>query len=129
MTGIVYHGHPLNCLACVETVRPANSDTSGYKPQTTLFAHLTNFPVDVSNIVDTSRVARLRWKIENEGFNTLKNGGYGVEHQYARKSYTALKNYFQFMQMAHLRAATAARLDVASSFPEAMEVERCWRYQ
>jgi hypothetical protein len=44
----------------------------------------------------------LRWKIENEGFNTLKNGGYGMEHQYARKSYPALKNYFQFMQMAHL---------------------------
>ncbi|MDD1631962.1 MAG: hypothetical protein LUP91_07105, partial [Methylococcaceae bacterium] len=35
-------------------------------------------------------------------FNTLKNGGYGMEHQYARKSYTALKNYFQFMQMAHI---------------------------
>jgi len=41
-------------------------------------------------------------KQENEGFNTLKNGGYGMEHQYARKSYTALKNYFEFMQMAHL---------------------------
>ena len=41
-------------------------------------------------------------KQENEGFNTLKNGGYGMEHQLARKSYTALKNYFQFMQMAHL---------------------------
>ena len=25
-----------------------------------------------------------------------------MEHQYARKSYCALKNYFQFMQMAHL---------------------------
>lgn len=102
VTGIVYHGHALNCLECVETVRSANSDTSGDKPQTTRFAYLTNLPVDVSNIVDTCRVGRLRWKIENEGFNTLKNGGYGMEHQYARKSYTALKNYFQFMQMAHL---------------------------
>ena len=25
-----------------------------------------------------------------------------MEHQYARKSYCALKNYFQFMQMAHI---------------------------
>ena len=25
-----------------------------------------------------------------------------MEHQYARKSYLALKNYFQFMQMAHI---------------------------
>ena len=102
VTGIDYHGHALNCLECVETVIPANSDTSGDKPQTTKFVHLTNLPVNVSNIVGTSRVGRLRWKIENEGFNTLKNGGYGMEHQLARKSYTALKNYFQFMQMAHL---------------------------
>jgi hypothetical protein len=30
---------------------------------------------------------RLRWKIENEGLNTLKNGDYGL----ARKNYQALK--------------------------------------
>jgi len=102
VTGLNYHGYPLNCLECVETVSPANSDTSGAKPQATRFAHITNLPVNGSNIAGTSRVGRLRWKIENEGFNTLKNGGYGMEHQYARKSYTALKNYFQFMQMAHI---------------------------
>jgi hypothetical protein len=44
----------------------------------------------------------LRWKVENEGFNTLKNGGYAMEHKWSRNSYRALKNYFQFMQMAHL---------------------------
>jgi hypothetical protein len=27
----------------------------------------------------TSRTGRLRWKIENEGFNTLKKGGYESE--------------------------------------------------
>ena len=31
-----------------------------------------------------------------------KTGGTALEHQYARKSYSALKNYFQFMQMAHI---------------------------
>ena len=102
VTGIDYHGHALNCIELVETVSPANADTSGAKPEITRFAHITNLPVNGRNIVGTSQVARLRWKIENEGFNTLKNGGYGMEHQYARKSYTALKNYFQFMQMAHL---------------------------
>lgn len=102
VTGIVYHGHDLNFLECVETVSPANSDTSGAKPETTRFAHITNLPADVSNIVGTCRIGRLRWKIENEGFNALKNAGYGMEHQYARISYIALKNYFQFMQMAHL---------------------------
>lgn len=102
VTRIVYHGHALNCLECVETVSPAISDASGAKPKITRFVHITNLPVNGRNIVGTSQIGRLRWKIENEGFNTLKNGGYGMAHQYARKSYTALKNYFQFMQMAHL---------------------------
>jgi hypothetical protein len=102
VTGIDYHGHTLNWLECIESITPANSDKSDEKPTSTRFVHITNLPIDTSNIVGTSRVGRLRWKIENEGFNTLKNGGYGMTHQYARKSYTALKNYFQFMQMAHL---------------------------
>ena len=53
-------------------------------------------------VEQASSTGRLRWKIENEGFNTLKNGGYGMEHKWARKSYQGLKNYFQFMQMAYL---------------------------
>lgn len=28
------------------------------------------------------RAGRARWKIENEGFNTLKNQGYHLEHNY-----------------------------------------------
>ena len=102
VTGLNYHGHVLHWLECVESVSLSNAKTSEEKPKTTRFAHITNLPVNASNIVGTSRTGRMRWKIENEGFNTLKNGGYGMEHQYARKSYTALKNYFQFMQMAHI---------------------------
>ena len=102
VTGLNYHGHVLHWLECVESVSLSNVKMSGKKPKTTRFAHITNLPIGVRNIVGTSRMGRMRWKIENEGFNTLKNGGYDMEHQYARKSYTALKNYFQFMQMAHI---------------------------
>jgi hypothetical protein len=100
VTEIDYQGHPLNWLECLESVGHSNAPEA--QPQATRFAHITNLPLNIGNIAGTSRVGRLRWKIENEGFNTLKNGGYGMEHQYVRKSYTALKNYFQFMQMAHL---------------------------
>ena len=34
------------------------------------------------NIVQLVRAARARWKIENEGFNTLKNHGYHLEHNF-----------------------------------------------
>ena len=100
VTGVDYQGHALHWLECKETIEPIK--TSEDEPKTTRFVHITDLPVNAGNIADTSHNGRLRWKIENEGFNTLKNGGYGMEHQYARKSYDALKNYFQFMQMAHL---------------------------
>ena len=102
VTGVAYKGHTLNWLACTETIRPTKSEASEERPKTTSFVHITDLSINARNIADTSKTGRLRWKIENEGFNTLKNGGYGMEHQYARKSYIALKNYFQFMQMAHL---------------------------
>jgi hypothetical protein len=102
VTGVDYKSYKLNWLECIETIKPTKTEGPDEKLKTTRFVHITDLAINISNIVDTSRTGRLRWKIENEGFNTLKNGGYGMEHQYARKSYCALKNYFQFMQMAHL---------------------------
>jgi hypothetical protein len=97
VTGVAYKEHTLNWLACTETIRPTKSVASEERPKTTSFVHITDLSINARNIADTSKTGRLRWKIENEAFNTLKNGGYGMEHQYARKSYIALKNYFQFM--------------------------------
>ena len=98
VTGVDYKSHRLNWLECIETIKPTKTEEPDEKLKITRFVHITDLAINISNIVDTSRTGRLRWKIENEGFN----GGYGMEHQYARKSYCALKNYFQFMQMAHL---------------------------
>ncbi len=47
-------------------------------------------------------IGRLRWKIENEGFNTQKNLGYNLEHKYNRIDFNATRNYYQCMQIAHL---------------------------
>ena len=44
----------------------------------------------------------MRPQIENEGFNAQKNQGYGLTHKYARKSYRAMKNYYQGLQIAHI---------------------------
>jgi len=43
---------------------------------------VTDIPIDRSNIKDLVRGGRARWKIENETFNTLKNQGYHIEHNY-----------------------------------------------
>ncbi len=43
---------------------------------------ITDLPVTRAEAPATARMARSRWKIENETFNTLKNQGYGLEHHY-----------------------------------------------
>ena len=43
---------------------------------------VTDIAVDENNVVDLVKGGRVRWKIENEVFNTLKNQGYHIEHNY-----------------------------------------------
>ena len=45
-------------------------------------AWVTDLMPTSANIVQLVRAARARWKIENEGFNTLKNQGYHLEHNF-----------------------------------------------
>ena len=46
------------------------------------YAWVTDLVPTADNIVQLVRAARARWKIENEGFNTLKNQGYHLEHNF-----------------------------------------------
>ena len=43
---------------------------------------ITDLPVGRMNAIWFMRGARARWRIENETFNTLKNQGYHLEHNY-----------------------------------------------
>ena len=45
----------------------------------------------------------MRWKIENEGFNVQKKGGYELEHAYTNHPNSAKVFYF-LLQIAHLLA-------------------------
>jgi len=66
------------------------------------FAWLTNFSVWAQNVAGlTNRGGRLRWKIENEGFNIQKNGGFNLEHAYSRDG-QKMKNFYLLLQIAHL---------------------------
>ena len=46
------------------------------------FSWITDLVVTVESVWDIMRGGRARWKIENETFNTLKNQGYHLEHNY-----------------------------------------------
>lgn len=43
---------------------------------------VTDFSVSEGNVTKLVRMGRCRWKIENETFNTLKNQGYHIEHNF-----------------------------------------------
>ena len=44
---------------------------------------------------------RGRWKIENEGFNSQKNGIYNIEHLNSRNS-NAMKNHYLLTQISDI---------------------------
>jgi hypothetical protein len=46
------------------------------------FSWITDLTLTPDNVYHVMRGGRARWKIENETFNTLKNQGYHLEHNY-----------------------------------------------
>ncbi len=65
------------------------------------FWYLTDLPVTRKNIDDLIERGRMRWKIENEGFNAQKKHGYSLEHLYSR-NYQAVKNHYYLIQIGHM---------------------------
>jgi len=109
-TGIDYHNkYSLNWVQCIETrnkmtqqgKKKTCSSQSLLSPQQSCFEYVTNILVDRDNVKDIAAAGRLRWKIENEGFNTQKCGDYELEHKYCQTSYNGLKNYYNLLQIAH----------------------------
>jgi len=83
--------HQVSVLECLET-----------KPGTTKFKWLTNFAPSVRTVsILANEGGRLRWKIENEGFNAQKNGGFELEHPYSQDE-TAAKVFYYLLQVAHI---------------------------
>lgn len=70
--------------------------------ETTRFVHISNLDIDELNAHQVSQAGRLRWKIENEGFNNQKNNDYNVQHKFSRTHFNATKNYYQLMQIADI---------------------------
>jgi len=53
-----------------------------------------------SVVTASNQGGRLRWKVENEGFNTQKNHGYELEHAYCSQE-SAVKTFYFLLQVAH----------------------------
>jgi hypothetical protein len=74
-------------------------------------AWVTDIEVTRENIEVLVPGARARWKVENECFNTLKNGGYHLEHSFGHGEVNLAFNFFllnllaffihQILQISH----------------------------
>lgn len=62
------------------------------------FSWITDLDITEDNVYRFMRGARARWKIENETFNTLKNQGYNLGHNYGLGK-KHLSELFVFLMM------------------------------
>ena len=84
--------HAFNAIQCIQT----------QAGQRTTFAWITDWPVTPDNVMAIAeKGGRNRWTIENQGFNTQKNGGYELEHVYGQ-SEDLLKCFYFLLQIAHM---------------------------
>lgn len=98
VNGIDYEGHLVNMMGYREEKREKEGEQEEKS-----FLFLTDMPVTKRNVRTTVETGRLRWKIENEGFNTQKNYGYCLEHMYSRQ-YQGMKNHYYLIQIGHMIA-------------------------
>jgi len=91
--------HTISVVECLEE-RPGQNQV----PQATTFRWITPVAVSTRNVLElATNAGRIRWKLENEGFNVQKNGGYGLEHAYTQDP-TSAKVFYLLLQVAHMLA-------------------------
>lgn len=75
-------------------------DEMGEKRVPFKYSWVTDFEVTSNNVEELVRVGRCRWKIENECFNTLKNQGYFIKHNYGHGSQNLSFNFLLLTLLA-----------------------------
>lgn len=81
---------------------------------------ITDLPIDEQIIEEIVKVARSRWKIENETFNTLKNQGYHLEHSYGHGTKYLATNLMLLTFLAFLTDQIVQKLDTTFN--------KAWKY-
>jgi hypothetical protein len=66
------------------------------------FTWITDQEITEHNCIAIMRGGRARWKVENETFNTLKNQGYRLEHNYGHGQEHLSTNFALLMMLAFL---------------------------
>lgn len=73
---------------------------------------VSDIPIESQTVEKLVRAARARWKIENEGFNTLKNQGYHLEHNFGHGHHGLSEMLFLLNLLAFLLHQIQELLDL-----------------
>ncbi len=103
-------------------VRCEETDKQG---DVTVYAWLTSFTVTQQNVREIAQAGRMRWKIENEGFNEQKNG-YAMEHFCNCNDFNAMLCLYLILQIAHMFMQLLAKSNL---FDEPVQVLKHLAYQ
>lgn len=94
-----YNEHKVN-IAELEESKVVVEDGKNFV-KFTKFKYITSFNLNNKTIANVVATGRMRWKIENEGFNVQKNHGYEIHHLKS-KDVNAMKNHYTLIQIAHI---------------------------
>lgn len=70
------------------------------KGEVKIFSWITNIQLSKNNVYNVMKMARSRWKIENETFNTLKNQDYNFSHNFGHGEKNLCTVFAYLMMMA-----------------------------
>lgn len=88
-------------------------DPFGNVTHTRTESWVTDLEVTQENVVLYVRGAKARWKVENECFNTLKNQGYNLKHNYGHGEKNLSFNFYLLTLMAFALHQIAELCDLA----------------
>lgn len=97
-----YHDVPLNDTHYDYRVNVLIYTETDKKGRQKAFSWVTKLPLSTDNVYEVMRAGRSRWRIENETFNTLKNQGYNVEHNYGHGNENLCSVMSMLMMLAFL---------------------------
>ena len=99
LDNLEYKGMALGFVLCEEI------DDQG---EVSTYAWLTSLKVTKQTVQEIARAGRMRWKIENEGFNEQKNG-YEMEHFCNCNDFNVMYCLYLILQIAHMFMQLLAR--------------------
>lgn len=92
----------VNFLDFEELTHTLDKDGNIIKTSKKKFTWVTDLKITKDNVYKIMTGGRARWRIENEVFNTLKNKGYNLEHNFGHGFKNLCNNFIMLMFLAFL---------------------------